>query len=93
MIAEIRTLQRAGRETQTALIAEGRIALATVTVLQGVDAQLKRPVSTLELAQVVDCWRGAIDPNAEKLGLFRRVNFVCAFVFAYRPTYHIPETF
>ena len=66
VITEIRALQPAGQGPQTALIAVGRSASATATVLQGVDAQLKKPVSTLELAQVVDRWRGPIDPNAQK---------------------------
>ncbi|MBL6640974.1 MAG: response regulator [Rhodobacteraceae bacterium] len=65
VIVEIRALQSERHETQMALIAVGRSASATATVLQGVDAQLKKPVSTLELAQVVDRWRGPIDPNAQ----------------------------
>ena len=93
VIVEIRAFQSERHETQTALIAVGRSASATATVLQGVDAQLQKPVSTLELAQMVDRWRGPIDPNVQKQGLFRGVNFVCAIVFAHRPTYHIPETF
>jgi len=66
VITEIRALQSAGHGPQTALIAVGRSASATATVLQGVDAQLTKPVSTLELAQVVDRWRGPIDPNAQR---------------------------
>ena len=66
VITEIRALQSERHETQTALIAVGRSASATATVLQGVDAQLQKPVSTLELAQMVDRWRGPIDPNAQK---------------------------
>ncbi|MDB4830694.1 hypothetical protein OAH41_06085 [Paracoccaceae bacterium] len=66
MITEIRALQFAGHGPQTASIAIGRSASSTTTVLQGVDAQLKKPVSTLELAEVVDRWRGPIDPNAQK---------------------------
>ncbi len=93
VIVEIRALQSKRHETQMALIAVGRIASPVATVLQGVDAQLQKPVSTLELAQMVDRWRGPIDPNVQKYGLFRGVNFVCAIVFAHRPTYHIPETF
>mgnify|MGYP001577815346 CR=1 FL=1 len=41
VITEIRALQSAGHGSQTALIAVGRSASATATVLQGVDAQLK----------------------------------------------------
>ena len=41
LITEIRALQSAGHGPQTALIAVGRSASATATVLQGVDAQLK----------------------------------------------------
>ena len=66
VITEIRALQSAGHGSQTALIAVGRSASANARVLQGVDAQLKKPVSTFELAQVVDRWRGPIDPNAQK---------------------------
>ena len=66
VITEILALQSAGHGLQTALIAIGRSASASATVLQGVDAQSKKPVSRLELAQVVDRWRGPIDPNAQK---------------------------
>ena len=66
LIVEIRSLQSERHETQMALIAVGRIASPVATVLQGVDAQLQKPVSTLELAQMVDRWRGPIDPNAQK---------------------------
>ena len=66
VIAEIRALQSERHETQMALIAVGRIASPVATVLQGVDAQLQKPVSTLELAQMVDRWRGPIDPNVQK---------------------------
>ena len=63
VIVEIRALQAERHETQMALIAVGRIASPVATVLQGVDAQLQKPVSKLELAQMVDRWRGLIDPN------------------------------
>jgi len=66
VIAEIRALQSADHGSQTALIAVGGITSPTARVLQGVDAQLQKPVSTLELAQLVDRWRGPIDPNAQK---------------------------
>ena len=49
-----------------ALIAVGGMTSPTAKVSQGVDAQLQKPVSTLELAQLVDHWRGPIDPNAQK---------------------------
>tara|TARA_B100001093_G_scaffold331353_1_gene316386 strand:+ start:359 stop:559 length:201 start_codon:yes stop_codon:yes gene_type:complete len=52
VIAEIRALQSASPEFKTALIAVGRIASATAIVLQGVDAQLQKPVSRLALAKV-----------------------------------------
>ena len=66
VIAEMPTLQLQFYETQNALIAVGPIASPAATVLQGVDAQLQNPVSTLQLAQIVDRWRGLIDPNAQK---------------------------
>ena len=66
VIAEIRALQSADHGSQTALIAVGGITSPTARVLQGVDAQLQKPVSTLELAQLVDRWRGPIDPNAQQ---------------------------
>lgn len=66
VIAEIRALQSADHGSQTALIAVGGITSPAARVLQGVDAQLQKPVSTLELAQLVDRWRGPIDPNAQK---------------------------
>jgi len=52
VIAEILALQSAGPGLKTALIAVGRIASATAMVLQGVDAQLQKPVLTLALAKV-----------------------------------------
>ena len=66
VIAEMRALQSECYETQAALIAVGLIASPAATVLQGVDAQLQKAVSTLQLARIVDCWRGLIDPNAQK---------------------------
>lgn len=66
VIAEMPTLQLQCYETQNALIAVGPIASPAATVLQGVDAQLQNLVSTLQLAQNVDRWRGLIDPNAQK---------------------------
>ena len=66
VMAEIRALQSADHGSQTALIAVGGMTSPTAKVSQGVDAQLQKPVSTLELAQLVDRWRGPIDPNAQK---------------------------
>ena len=66
VIVEIRALQSERHETQMASIAVGHIASPVATVLQGVDAQLQKPVSTLELAQMVDRWRGPIEPNVQK---------------------------
>jgi hypothetical protein len=52
VISEILALQSASPGFKTALIAVGRIASATPMVLQGVDAQLQKPVLTLALAKV-----------------------------------------